>query len=150
MTPKLARPKKTESLTQKATTPCGAVFVILGFLEGEHVPFELFLKPGSNSGCLKAWTAAMGEAQSTILRTRALPPTSVAKTLKGISCNRTSFNDGILYKSCMDVIGAVFMELWNTRREQFGEKPEEFGLIPQAPADEDPGDDNPIRMDVAS
>lgn len=121
MTPKLPRPKKTDGYTQEVKTPCGEVYFTVNFEEGSSEPLEIFIRPGGHGMCLKAHASITGRAHSALLRTKAVNPMEIFKQLSGTNCNRTEFYEGVMHMSCYDMLGTVYLELWNLRRKEFGE-----------------------------
>lgn len=118
MTPKEARKQALPSYTIKAETPCGPFYVTVSFQEDRS--FELFLRAKKNGCCQSATAEAIGVLASLCLRSGA-DPGDVFKSLKGINCNKTAWNDGTMVMSCYDAIALAFKEAWSLFDESFGQ-----------------------------
>lgn len=118
MTPKQARKQDLPSYTIKAETPCGPCYVTVTFQNDQ--PFELFLRMKNNGCCQFATAEALGRAYSLALRSGA-DPGDVFKNLKGINCNKTAWNDGVMVTSCFDAMALAYKEAWSMFEESFGQ-----------------------------
>ena len=118
MTPKKSRKASLPSRTIKAETPCGPCYITVTFAEDQ--PFELFLRMKKNGCCQRASVEAVGKLASLALRSGA-DPGDIFKTLKGINCGRTAWNEGEMVMSCFDAVASAYQEAWALFEESFGQ-----------------------------
>jgi len=84
MSPKAPRPQAVNSVTIKAKSNCGPIFVTVTFVAGKI--FEVFIRFGKAGGCGSAMADAMATLISYGLRS-GLEPEDAVKALSGISCH---------------------------------------------------------------
>ena len=118
MTPKKPRKTALPSRTIKAETPCGPCYVTVTFADDQ--PFELFLRMKKNGCCQRASVEAVGKLASLALRS-GVDPGDIFKTLKGINCGRTAWNEGAMVMSCFDAVASAYQEAWALFEESFGQ-----------------------------
>jgi len=98
------RPKILEGKTHKMNTGCGTIYVTVNQDNGKV--FEVFAKLGKSGGCSACTTEALTRSISIGLRA-GVELEEYYKTLKSISCNAPSLDEGVKVTSCPDAIAQV-------------------------------------------
>ncbi len=96
------RPELTRGVTRRIRTGCGNLYVTIN--EDEHGPVEIFSQMGKAGGCAASQSEAISRLVSLALRSH-VHPSEIASELKGISCHRLAWQNGIRILSCADAMG---------------------------------------------
>jgi ribonucleoside-diphosphate reductase alpha chain len=82
-------------------TGCGKLYVTIN--RDELGLFEIFNQMGKAGGCASSQSEAIGRLVSLAVRS-GVDPREVIKQLKGISCQKNSWDNGDIILSCADAV----------------------------------------------
>jgi ribonucleoside-diphosphate reductase alpha chain len=95
------RPESLTGTTKEMHTGCGKLYVTIN--RDELGLFEIFNQMGKAGGCASSQSEAIGRLVSLAVRS-GVDPREVIKQLKGISCQKNSWDNGDIILSCADAV----------------------------------------------
>lgn len=125
------RPEFVSGVTRRMKTGCGDLFVTIN--HDEKGPVEVFSRLGKAGGCASSQVEALCRVISLALRNH-VPPETIVRELKGISCNRPGWQSGERISSCADAIARTLESHSSKPDEPSPEPPDSQGACPNCGA----------------
>ncbi len=125
------RGRRLTGETLRNELPCGKFYQVFNFTEDNDLA-EVFFEMGKSGGCVKMLLEALGRTISVSLRS-GVTPESIAKNLSGLSCDKTIWEDGKCFKSCMDIAAHNMIETMKLHGVKVEEVKEVAPGVPTCP-----------------
>lgn len=99
----MGRPEEVESITPRAKTGCGYLYLTVSTNADYE---EVFLKLGKTGGCPAAFLQALAMVTSVAMRA-GVPREKIVKILSGISCPNPCWDGSVHNLSCPDAVSKM-------------------------------------------
>lgn len=109
------RDKELPGDSHKVKTGCGTLYVTVNSKDDKVL--EVFVIGGNNGGCTSATNEGLARCISIGLRA-GVDLQEYVDALVNIQCNNTTYDEGVLVKSCPDIVGQILSKYLPEEKEE--------------------------------